>query len=360
MRRATNMKRSTTKASPKLSGGEKPQVNLADKLIETIRNLSSNKDLLSTRISLLNGEGLKTASIMEIAGMYRSLVSQVAVLYDTDDFQNIVAPFIEKRFAELGSPSLIPGTIGSYIFGCYLSDYGMESLNKFCTPICAASIRVPNRNKIVMRCTEKVIWTDGGDTPIFILIEEDPLNSAHGKVFIPWVGAPTTFRGLTQGAIDEIQSLGVDVVEIFGQLFNNRYLTLMEKRSLASVPIVERIRIRCVDYVNSKNGGTVGEKCPQVEVPEGTDPEQTEGNINTKHSSEDDKNNKKVGKLDWLTHVNNIAFVLLITAVILMLYMLWLKVSGSGKSPTTTTEKQQQENQLPPPPPPATMTDSTA
>lgn len=245
-----------------------PQVSLADKLIETIRNLTSNRDLLTTRISVLNNEGLKTASVMEIAGMYRSLVSQVAVLYDTDDFQNVIAPYISKRFEELGSPSLIPGTIGSYIFGCYLADYGLgESLSKFCTPICAASIRVPNRNRVNMRCTEKVIWTDGGDTPIFILIDEDPNNSQHGKVFIPWVGDASSFVGLTQGAVDEIRSLGVTSVEVYGQLFNNKYIQLMEKRTLSEIKIVERIRIRSVDYVSSKNGGLASStKVDKVEL----------------------------------------------------------------------------------------------
>jgi hypothetical protein len=267
MKRSTPLKRSSTTSPLARSNVSSPlpdraQISLTDKLIETIRNLSSNKDLLNTRLNVLNNEGLKTASIMEIAGMYRSLVSQVAVLYDTDEFQTIIAPFIEKRFVELGSPSLIPGTIGSYIFGCYLSDYGLESLNKFCTPICAASIRVPNRNKISMRCTEKVIWTDGGDTPIFILIEEDPNNSTHGKVFIPWVGPPTTFKGLTQGAIDEIRSMNVNTVEIYGQLFNNKYMSLLLKRDIGDIPVVERVRIKPIDYVNSKNGGLAFDTVP--------------------------------------------------------------------------------------------------
>jgi hypothetical protein len=309
MRRGTNMKRSST-ASPKLGQGEtKPQVNLADKLIETIRNLSSNRDLLNTRITLLNGEGLKTASIMEIAGLYRSLVSQVAVMYDTDDFQNIVAPFIEKRFLELGSPSLTPGTVGSYIFGCYLSDYGMESLDKFCTPVCAASIRVPNRNRVVMRCTERVIWTDGGDTPIFILIDEDPNNSTRGKVFIPWVGNASTFRGLTQGAIDEIRSFGVEIVEIYGHLFNNKYIMLLSSMELTKVQVVERIRIRHVDYVNSKNGGYATDKCPKASLPEGSAPEENIQTRNTEESSDDKPMEKK----------NTVVIVMLIVFLIILL-----------------------------------------
>lgn len=243
-----------------------PQSNLVDNLVETIRNLTSNKDLLTTRLTLLNGEGLKTASIMEVAGMYRSLVSQIAVLYDTDDFQNIIAPYIQKRFVEIGSPSLTPGTIGSYIFGCYLSDYGVDSLNKFCTPICAASIRIPNRTRFNMRCTEKVIWTDGGDTPIFILIDEDPTNSQNGKVFVPWVGDASTFTGLTQGAIDEIRSFDILNIEVYGQLFNNKYIQLMSLRPLTEVTVVERIRLRSVDYVNNRNGGSTAEKIAKVDI----------------------------------------------------------------------------------------------
>jgi hypothetical protein len=264
------MKRSSSPMTRQSNGetSETPTVgvSLADKLIETIRNLSSNRDLIMTRITTLNGDGLKTASIMEIAGMFRSLVAQVAVMYDTDDFQTIVAPYIERRFKEIGSPSLTPGTIGSYIFGCYLSDYGLESLNKFCTPICAASIRVPNRERVNMRCTEKVIWTDGGDTPVFILIDEDPENSHNGKVFIPWVGDTSAFVGLTQGAIDEIRSLGVDNIEIFGQLFNNKYVRLQDRKALTDITVVERIRLRVIDYVNSKNGGLNVGNVPEKEI----------------------------------------------------------------------------------------------
>lgn len=230
--------------------------SLADRLIDGIQVLTSNRDLINTRLSVLTGEGLKTASIIEISNMYRTLVSQVAVLYETEEFQKHVAPFIEQRFRELGSPSLIPGTIGSYIFGCYLSDYGVDSLSRFCTPVCAASIRLPNPSRKSMRCTEKVIWTDGGETPVFIMIEDDPANSNQGKVFIPWIGDSSSFVGLTQGAIDEIRSMEVDIIEVYGQLFNNRYIELLSKRPVSDVKVVERIRIKPIEYVASKNGGT--------------------------------------------------------------------------------------------------------
>jgi hypothetical protein len=294
-----------------------PQINLSDKLIETIRNLTSNKDLLNTRISLLNGEGLRTASIMEIAGMYRSLVSQVAILYDTDDFQKTIAPFIENRFKELGSPSLTPGTIGSYIFGCYLTDYGMEDLSKFCTPICAASIRYPNRERVNMRCREKVIWTDGGDTPVFILIDEDPSKSSDGKVFIPWLGSVTSFVGLTQGAIDEIRSMDISNIEIYGQLYNNKYVRLMEKRSIDGFPVVERIRIRSIDFVNGKNGGENLDKISMVNLPKGAQNKDHKsppsGDINKSSASEEKAEKKSAAAT---------LFVILLVFFALMLVMI--------------------------------------
>ena len=316
--------------SPGLEGSQTAQVSLSDKLIETIRNLTSNKDLLTTRLSTLNGEGLKTASIMEVAGMYRSLVSQVAVLYDTDDFQNIVAPYIQKRFEEIGSPSLTPGTIGSYIFGCYLSDYGLEHLSKFCTPICAASIRVPNRNRINMRCTEKVIWTDGGDTPVFILIDEDPNNSTNGKVFIPWVGDASSFVGLTQGAIDEIKSLGVESVEIFGQLFNNKYVQLLTKKNLSEISVVERIRLRSVDYINNRNGGMTSEKISKIDLPKvaggsaekSTIAQNTDDNDKAmkENSTNDDANKPTLEKKDTTTGI----IVGVVVGVVLLFFFFML------------------------------------
>ena len=238
--------------------------DLSGKLMDTINNLTANRELLNTRLSVFNGDGLKTASILEIGGVFRSLVTQVAVMYETEDFEKKIAPFIEKRFEDLGKPSLVPGTIGSYIFGCYLTDYGLPDLNKFCTPICAASIRIPNKTEMSMRCMEKVIWTDGGDTPIFILVEDDPSNSSNGKVYIPWVGTAVGFKGLTQGAVDEISSMGVDHIEIYGQLHNNRYIELMKFTPVKNIPIVDRIRIRTIEYVSSKNGGVASDKIHRV------------------------------------------------------------------------------------------------
>lgn len=290
--------------------------NLSDKLIETINNLTSNRELMNTRISVLNGEGLKTASILEIGGMYRSLVTQVAVLYETDEFETRVAPHIQSRFEELGRPSLIPGTIGSYIFGCYLSDYGVESLNKFCTPICAASIRIPNKANVNMRCTEKVIWTDGGDTPVFILVEDDPSNSRNGKVFIPWVGDNTGFRGLTQGAVDEIRSLGVDNVEIFGQLFNNHYLTLLSFTPITEVVIVDRIRIRTADYVSSKNGGVTTDKIHKVTMKKG--PNKNDDIKVESSSSEDEKMERKTAITGFSFGVIIAVLIAIVVAVFLI------------------------------------------
>jgi hypothetical protein len=270
---------------------------------------------MNTRINVLNGEGLKTASILEIGGMYRSLVTQVAVLYETNDFETRVAPHIEARFEELGRPSLIPGTIGSYIFGCYLSDYGVDSLNKFCTPICAASIRIPNKANINMRCTEKVIWTDGGDTPVFILVEDDPSNSKNGKVFIPWVGDSTGFRGLTQGAVDEIRSLGVDNVEIFGQMFNNRYLNLLSFTPIAEVTIVDRIRIRTSDYVSNKNGGVTTDKIHKVTMKRGAN---KDDDIKVESSSSDDE------KMETKSAITGFSFGVIIAVLIAIVIAVFL------------------------------------
>lgn len=302
-----------TRQSETALEGSNAGVSLADKLIETIRNLTSNRDLVMTRLATLNGDGLKTASIMEVAGMYRSLVAQVAVLYDTDDFQNIIAPYIERRFKEIGSPSLTPGTIGSYIFGCYLAYYGLETLNKFCTPICAASIRVPNRDRVNMRCTEKVIWTDGGDTPVFVLIDEDPENSHNGKVFIPWVGDATTFTGLTQGAVDEIRSLGVENVEIYGQLFNNRYIQLLTRKALSDIDVVERIRLRAIDYVNSKNGGLNVDKIP--ESPESPESPRSPGSPEKMTTRADDE--QKASKKEETNALTTAMIVLVFVAAVL-------------------------------------------
>ena len=247
---------------------------LIDKLITNIQTLSSKPELMNTRLAILGGNGMKTASIIEVGNIFRTLVSQVSVLYDTVEFRDVVAPFITKRYNEIGTPALIPGTIGSYMFGCYLGDYGMDGqLSKFCTPVCAASIRQPNPNGNPMRCSEKVIWTDGGETPVFVLIEDDPSQSNRGKVFIPWIGSEASFHGMTQGAIDEIQSMGVDRIEIYGQLYNNKYIMLLKETAIGDVQITERIKIKTIDFVAEKNGGYAGEVISSKNKPDSPTPE---------------------------------------------------------------------------------------
>jgi hypothetical protein len=247
---------------------------LIDKLVSNIQTLSSKHELINTRLAVLGGDGMKTASIIEVGNVFRTLVSQVSVLYDTVEFKDLVAPYISKRYTEIGEPALIPGTIGSYIFGCYLSDYGMDGqLSKFCTPVCAASIRQPNPSQTNMRCSEKVIWTDGGETPVFVLIEDDPSQSNRGKVFIPWIGSEALFHGLTQGAIDEIQAMGVDRIEIYGQLYNNKYVMLLKETLLGDIPIAERIKIKTIDFVAEKNGGYAGEVISSKNKPDSPTPE---------------------------------------------------------------------------------------
>lgn len=276
IRKGTNLSSSRRPMSPADDGAGTTRL-LIDKLRSNIHSLSSKSELMNTRLVVLGGDGMKTASIIEVGNMLRSLNSQVSVLYDTTEFKDIVAPYIARRYEEIGSPALIPGTIGSYLFGCYLGDYGMDGqLSKFCTPVCAASIRQPNPNDIFMRCSEKVIWTDGGETPVFVLIEDDPSQSNRGKVFIPWIGTDSSFKGLTQGAIDEIQSMGVDRIEIYGQLYNNKYVMLYKESPIEDIPVTERIKIKTIDFVAEKNGGFAGEVIPAKNKPETPTPEDQE------------------------------------------------------------------------------------
>lgn len=62
---------------------------------------------------------MKTASIIEVANNFRTLVAQVSVQYDTTEFKDMVAPYITRRYKDIGSLALIPGTSSSYMFGCY-------------------------------------------------------------------------------------------------------------------------------------------------------------------------------------------------------------------------------------------------
>lgn len=232
---------------------DKTNDTLAKQTIDLIEQMSS-EGILNTRIASLVNDEIKTPGAHFIARQFKTLISQIAIIYEMDSFEQVIAPYIQQKYEEINSPSLIPGSVGSYIFGCYLTSYGTESLNRFCTPICAASIRIPNPTGTqLLRCRQKVIWTDGGETPVFILIEDTIENTHSAKVFLPWPSQDTRFLGLTQGAIQEIKDFDVDIVQVYGQLPDNTYLTLLEITPIGKVPVVARIYISPIEEVISKN-----------------------------------------------------------------------------------------------------------
>jgi hypothetical protein len=247
---------------PKIDGKasgwkEKTNDTLAKQTIELIEQMSS-EGILNTRIASLVNDEIKTPGAHFIARQFKTLISQVAIIYEMDSFEQVIAPYIQQKYLELGSPSLIPGSVGSYIFGCYLSSYGNDKLNRFCTPICAASIRIPNPSGTqLLRCRQKVIWTDGGETPVFILIEDTIENTHSAKVFLPWPSQDTRFLGLTQGALQEIKDFDVDIIQVYGQLPDNTYLTLLEITPIGRVPVVARIYISPIEEVISRNAENV-------------------------------------------------------------------------------------------------------
>lgn len=243
----TNLYRFERKNFKAISWKDETTNELLHHTIDTIEQLTSNSGVLDTRIVTLLNDDIKTPGTHYIARQYKSLVSQIAILYDMEIFERILAPYIQQKYEEINKPVLIPGSIGSYIFGCYLENYGPENLSRFCTPICAASIRVPNRSGAALRCRQKVIWTDGGETPVFILIEDTLKDTHSAKVFIPWPDRQTNFLGLTQGAIQEIKSFDVDIVQIYGQLPENTYIVLMDITPIQKVPIVARIYMHRIE-----------------------------------------------------------------------------------------------------------------
>lgn len=250
---------------PKIDGkavGWKDKTNdtLAKQTIDLIEQMSS-EGILNTRIVSLMNDDIKTPGAHFIARQFKTLISQIAIIYEMDSFEQVIAPYIQQKYEELDSPSLIPGSVGSYIFGCYLSSYGEDNLNRFCTPICAASIRIPNPSGThLLRCRQKVIWTDGGETPVFILIEDTIENTHSAKVFLPWPSMDTKFLGLTQGAIQEIKDFDVDIVQIYGQLPDNTYMMLMDITPIGKVPIVARIYITPIEEVIAKNARDVSQE----------------------------------------------------------------------------------------------------
>lgn len=233
------------------------QDSLAKQTMDLVEQMSS-EGVLNTRIMNLVNDDLKTPGAHFIARQFKTLVSQIAIIYEMDSFEQAVAPYIHQKYEELGEPSLIPGSVGSYIFGCYLSNYGGETLNRFCTPICAASIRIPNPSGThLLRCRQKVIWTDGGETPVFILIEDTLENTHSAKVFLPWPSVDTIFLGLTQGAIQEIRDFDVGIVQIYGQLPSNQYVLLMDITPIAKVPVVPRIYLSPIEEIQTRNAQNV-------------------------------------------------------------------------------------------------------
>lgn len=113
-------------------------IDLSD-LRELLKRLKTNKNLQVSKIS---------GSIKED---YKTLVSHVTVLYDTDEYK-VLFDEVKNIFNDVNEKNIKPGTIGAYCAGCILN------ADKGCSVLCNGALPKPKTEDSLEYCDYPVIW----------------------------------------------------------------------------------------------------------------------------------------------------------------------------------------------------------
>jgi len=165
---------------------------------QAIKNLSQHPDIKIKDLSE-HKDLLKDYDLVKLTS---------SILYDTSHYQMLI-----DLISKYPKPSsVIPGTIGAYLFGCFLSSYG-DLYNKTCAPVCNGSIQPPRQENHVNHCPYQIWMQQSNDGKSYVLIN----GSSTRKLAYIYIRLSNnaSFDGLTQEEIDTMRQNGVEVAQVY-------------------------------------------------------------------------------------------------------------------------------------------------
>lgn len=236
--------------------GNKSRFDLDDTIVT-----KDGSDVLKIDVNALNDaltELRNNASkeIRELNGStydkYRTMVSYVNLLYDTD-YYTVLHDLVKAKFADL--KDIKPGTVGAYFAGCLLNPE-LPGFPKGCSPICSGSMPPP-KDKIDQLqwgfCDNTVIWsTYSPQTQKFEFTtlntvptqrgfgSKDPVpNSDRALIFVNYNNI-NSFPGFTDDEKNILTNMGIRNVQLLGYTQNGeKYISLTPENTYVPLSSVK-------------------------------------------------------------------------------------------------------------------------
>lgn len=178
-------------------------------IVNTI-NIERVKEALD---NLVAHENEKIKDLPPESDLYKSyeLVKLMAsILYDTTHYQ-ILLDLINTY----PKPStLIPGTIGAYLFGCFQNSYG-DITNRTCSPICINAIPPGKKDGVLNYCPYQIwVQQESSNGRSYVQI----LNASNQPFAYVYLNKPVKdgeFTGLSKEEINHLKENGVKNIQVY-------------------------------------------------------------------------------------------------------------------------------------------------
>jgi len=196
--------------------------------------------------------------LSKISGPVKQSYIRVRNIYDnyiTQGHSSKEGEILKDILNEQYKPSNISSnTVGSFLFGCYQSDYG--EVTKYCSPICADGIHHEKQQS----CPRQIwaLYKENKDTNNKRIHSDTKRKSYENRKFIRlgdnersnqaniYIYQETlAFKGLTDKEIHQLKSEGVNKITFYSSS-NSRFFKMDKTMDLSRVP---------VDHIPKVNNG---------------------------------------------------------------------------------------------------------
>jgi len=165
--------------------------------------------LSNVRVSLQRMSELCDVAITDLSQADETMLGNLVHLYRNSHGSAVYEILLkEAQTAFHGKTAKVPGTVASFIIGCYTpTSYNGQAS---CSDLCAGSIPQPRDTPGWQPCQHLVIWIDG-DGRIRQLHED---GSDNGEDAIIYIASGAQFNGFTQQDIHRLKGVGVKRVDV--------------------------------------------------------------------------------------------------------------------------------------------------
>lgn len=209
-------------------------------IADIVKSFSCNPAFLNAKFADIKKESASSNDRM----LWRSFVqlsNLLCTVFMSDAFSLVEEVLAFYRPVCADKMILEPNTIGSFLYGCRMGDPNIPLLSRYCTPICASSLRTrfsddlqASQSKV---CDSRVLWIDGMDNTYVTLSRKEGTDRIDALMFIAWRLTPLDFNGLPTSVIDKLREERIATLTIYALMGNMKFEVLMPRQDIDDVPV---------------------------------------------------------------------------------------------------------------------------